>query len=300
MNSSKSKTLDQLASEGVDAGTIPVHISFEIIRLFSEGLYQSPHKAIEELVSNGYDAQATAVHVLMPQPVGDHADMHAAVEQAGAGQDSTEAIPEGATPAAETITAPLWVIDNGNGMNSEEFFQLWRVAYSPKATVVPVEGQRPPIGQFGIGKLAAYVLAWRLTHISRSGDEIHLTSMNFRDLEGRHQEDSTSAFTLGLRRIDESAAKPILADVEARDPQAWAFMFGPHAAPTWTAAALSDFKALYDRLSGGRLGWVLRTGLPLHTNFQIWLNGKELKSSKSGGKIVTTEGPPVPWTLEHR
>ena len=35
-----------------DGGTeIPVHISLEIIRLFSEGLYQSPHKAIEEPVT---------------------------------------------------------------------------------------------------------------------------------------------------------------------------------------------------------------------------------------------------------
>ena len=39
---------------------IPVHISYEIIHLFSEGLYKSPHKAIEELVTNSYDANAKA------------------------------------------------------------------------------------------------------------------------------------------------------------------------------------------------------------------------------------------------
>ncbi|MCB1154622.1 hypothetical protein KDL45_13290, partial [bacterium] len=30
---------------------LSVHISYEIIKLFSEGLYKSPHKAIEELVA---------------------------------------------------------------------------------------------------------------------------------------------------------------------------------------------------------------------------------------------------------
>ena len=72
-------------------GTIPVHISYEIIRLFSEGLYQSPHKAVEELVSNGYDAGADHVHVLLPEEP----------EKDGAPLDA------------------LWVIDNGHGMDTE-------------------------------------------------------------------------------------------------------------------------------------------------------------------------------------
>ena len=46
---------------------IPVHISYEIIHLFSEGLYKSPHKAIEELVTNSYDANAKRVHILLPE-----------------------------------------------------------------------------------------------------------------------------------------------------------------------------------------------------------------------------------------
>jgi len=57
-------------------------------------------------------------------------------------------------------------------------------------------------------------------------------------------------------------------------------MFGKHRARTWTAAGLSDFKDLYNKLSVGRLRWVLSTGLPLHANFQIWLNGERLASSK--------------------
>ena len=50
-----------------DVGTsIPVPISYEIIQLFSEGLYQSPQKAIEELVTNGFDAGAQNVRVVLP------------------------------------------------------------------------------------------------------------------------------------------------------------------------------------------------------------------------------------------
>lgn len=253
-----------LTAVGTPVRTIPVHISYEIIRLFSEGLYQSPHKAIEELVSNGYDAGATAVHVLTPQPVDDADD--------GTNEEATSQVDV-------APTAPLWVIDNGSGMNVGEFEELWHVAHSNKATYEPESGQRAPIGQFGIGKLAAYVLAWRLTHISKSGGEYHFTSMNFHLLEELHQDD-TEPFKLALRGISEDEAKVLLADVEERDPEAWHFLFGDEASDAWTAAGLDDFKALYDRLRGGRLSWVLRTGLPLHTDFSIWLNGDKLESSK--------------------
>src|SRR4051812_21124275 len=71
---------------------IPVHISYEIIRLFSEGLYSSPQKAVEELVSNSYDAEATEARVILPE------------------QGDGEELP------------PLWVIDNGSGMDDQGFF----------------------------------------------------------------------------------------------------------------------------------------------------------------------------------
>jgi hypothetical protein len=266
-----------LETAGTQADVIPVHISYEIIRLFSEGLYQSPHKAIEELVSNGYDAGATSVHVIMPNSL-----EQAAVEDGEDGGDSEAQLIHG------KVTSALWVIDNGSGMNAAEFVQLWRVAYSTKTDIIPTGTERAPIGQFGIGKLAAYVLAWRLLHISRSQGQFHLTSMDFRKLGNKHQDSTAEPFTLDLRKIDESVAKSILADVEERDPTAWAFMFGVSPSPSWTAAGLSDFKDLYDRLYGGRLSWVLRTGLPLHSNFSIWLNGDQLESSKIDRPDIAT------------
>lgn len=230
---------------------IPVSISYEIIHLFSEGLYQSPQKAIEELVSNSYDADAKNVHILLPRA--DEAEMH-----------------------------PLWVVDDGTGMDVEGFESLWRVAHSTKADVDPNIVDRPPIGQFGIGKLAAYVLAWRLTHISSVDGIIRFASMDFRRLVGRHQYDSTQGpLDISLRELSEGQARSLLGDIEARDPDAWEMMFGRTRAPAWTAAALSDFKDLYSKLSKARLGWVLSTGLPLATDFAIWVDGKRLESSKT-------------------
>ena len=245
---------DPFANAGREIEQIPVSVNYDIIRLFSEGLYKSPHKAIEELVSNGYDAGAERVHVLLPEP----------------------------TNNASGSLAPLWVIDDGHGMDGDGFRQLWRVAESNKNYKNgPSPKGRAPIGQFGIGKLAAYVLAWKLTHVSRVGDQLLLTSMNFHDVKGQHQSDASGSVRVSLREVNETQAKSILAEIEDRDPAAWKLMFdGEQQHPTWTAAALSDFKGLYRKLSTGRLRWVLSTGLPLHADFSIRLNGKRVQSSK--------------------
>lgn len=253
--------LEELERAGRPTSVIPVHISYEIIRLFSEGLYQSPQKAIEELVSNSYDANASEVHVLLPQ-------------EPSADDD------------AEAEMPPLWVIDDGHGLDEAGFSDLWRVAHSKKAALAPVSHGRAPIGQFGIGKLAAYVLSWRLTHVSCVNGVIRFTSMDFRRLTGVHQYDDANPLQLSLREISREDAMRLLRDIEPRDKAAWNLMFGPDARTTWTAAALSDFKDLYDKLSTGRLSWVLRTGLPLHAKFKIWLNGVELTSSKTNIAVI--------------
>ena len=117
-----SSAISDFAHAGAEIDEISVSISYDIIRLFSEGLYKSPHKAIEELVSNSYDARASRAHVLLPDS-----------------ENGTEPLP------------PLWVIDDGHGMNVDGFHQLWRVADSDKNDA-PSSSGRLPIGQFGIGK----------------------------------------------------------------------------------------------------------------------------------------------------
>ena len=247
-----STDISELKEAGQEVESIPVPINYDIIRLFSEGLYRSPHKAIEELVTNGYDAEATRVHILLPE----QSENNTAIDDS------------------------LWVIDNGRGMDVEGFHQLWRVAESNKVQVQTLANGRAPIGQFGIGKLAAYVLAWKLTHLSCVNGRLLLTAMNFHEVTGR-QHPNSEPVGVSLREVDEETARTHLAEIEQRDPDAWTLMFGKRGRePTWTAAALTDFKDLYSRLGTGRLRWVLSTGLPLHTNFTISLNGNRIKSSK--------------------
>ena len=245
--------LDQIGDE---IAQIQVSINYDIISLFSEGLYKSPHKAIEELVSNSYDADAGRVHVLLPE--------------AGDGTSPRD---------------PLWVIDDGHGMNVDGFRQLWRVADSNK-NVHPAPGKRAPIGQFGIGKLASYVLAWELTHISCVNDRLLLTVMDFHECTGRRQHDNASPVEITLREVDEAAATSYLQEIAQRDPSAWEMMFGKSRSSSWTAAGLSDFKELYSKLAAGTLRWVLSTGLPLLSNFEVYLNGNRVAPSKETGKLI--------------
>lgn len=107
---------------------IEVSISHRIIELFSAGLYSSPNKAFEELVCNSYDAFASKVAVYVPS-------------------DSTV---EGAY---------IWVCDNGEGLNPKELKNLWRIGESTKRQGNVRDKKRLQIGQFGIGKLATYILA---------------------------------------------------------------------------------------------------------------------------------------------
>ncbi|WP_162453685.1 ATP-binding protein [Phytoactinopolyspora mesophila] len=248
----------ELLDDSGSSEELPVQISFEIIRLFSEGLYQSPHKAIEELVSNSYDAGARNVHVLIPR----------------SGSDSPE------------LQDSLWVIDDGTGMDASGFKQLWLVAESSKNDQPALSG-RSPIGQFGIGKLAAYVLAWRLTHISKKDGRYYLATMDFRQVRGRRQNDPAAPpVTVPLQEVNEERAQSLLAEIENRDGAAWQLLFGDESSESWTAAALTDFKDLFSKFRPGVLSWVLRTGLPLVSDFTIFLDGAALESAKEEGNLL--------------
>ena len=127
---------------------IEVSISHRIIELFSAGLYSSPNKAFEELVCNSYDAFASKVAVYVPS-------------------DSTV---EGAY---------IWVCDNGEGLNPKELKNLWRIGESTKRQGNVRDKKRLQIGQFGIGKLATYILARKLTYISKKDGRYILATMDY-------------------------------------------------------------------------------------------------------------------------
>jgi HSP90 family molecular chaperone len=142
------------ASFGKATDSIDVRLSYRIIELFSEGLYASPNKAIEELVANSFDAGAQYVHVLMSPNLHD--------------QDAT-----------------IVVIDDGEGMDAQGLKDHWLIGISNKRRLANLPKNRQQIGKFGIGKLATYVLADRLTHITRRNGKFYSTSMDFGAVDKR-------------------------------------------------------------------------------------------------------------------
>src|ERR1035438_5095783 len=145
----------EFATIGRKTSDINVKISYKIIQLFSEGLYRSPTKAVEELVANAFDAGASRV------------DVHISPDLASA--DST-----------------IVTVDDGTGMDRAGLKSHWLIGVSGKRA----PGFHPPkkrkqIGRFGIGKLATYVLANRLTHITKVGGHYYSTSMNYRRIPER-------------------------------------------------------------------------------------------------------------------
>ncbi len=244
---------------GNETEKIDVRLSYRIVRLFSEGLYASPNKAIEELVANSFDAGARQVAVFLP------ADFHE--------QGST-----------------IVVVDDGEGMDSGGLKQHWLIGKSLKRDLAKLPLGRQQIGKFGIGKLATYVLANRLTHISKKGDKFYSTSMNFKSVDERGDEEvePKTPIKIGLRELSEPEAQQVLQQwtVTTAFLKTGIKLFGKGAAKSWTFAILSDLKDKVHEIRRGRLEWVLRTALPLRDDFSIFLDGTKIEPSKSGkGRI---------------
>ncbi len=119
---------------------IPVELSTRFLEHFSEQLYSSPQKAFEELISNGWDAGAEVVDVRIADDL-------------------------------KSPRATMAVLDNGSSMDEVGLRALWHIAFSPKRDN-PVHRGRQVVGKFGIGKLATYVLAEKLTYICKAADGV--------------------------------------------------------------------------------------------------------------------------------
>jgi hypothetical protein len=238
---------------------INVRLSYRIVELFSEGLYASPNKAVEELVANSFDAGATTVQVLLTT------DLHE--------QD-----------------ASIVVIDDGIGMGVEELKQHWLIGISNKRRLGKLPRGRQQVGQFGIGKLATYVLSERLTHISKHNGKYYSTSMNYNAID-RHVDKEVEPkvpITIALRELTEKQAQEAVAPwtKTAAFKKSGMVLFGKGACSTWTVAIMSDLKEKVHEIRPGFLGWVLQTALPLRDDFSIWYNGKKLVPSKEAkGRI---------------
>lgn len=232
-----------LDTVGKKIDDIEVTISHRIIELFSAGLYSSPNKAFEELVCNSYDAFASKVSVYVP----------------------SDLTVEGAY---------ICVCDNGEGLDPQELKDLWRIGESSKRNGNERDKKRLQIGQFGIGKLATYILARKLTYISKKNNRYILATMDYNLIK----EDYKSLF-IDEREVDEKEAKNLLKLYV--DEQIIKFMlFGKEAEETWTVSLMTELKPKASEIKNGRLKWILSTALPLNPGFELNFNGQKVESSK--------------------
>ena len=247
------------AAIGDETDNIEVRLSYRIVELFSEGLYTSPNKAVEELVANSFDAGAQKVHVLLSS------NLH--------GQDATIA-----------------VFDDGEGMDQEGLKRHWLIGISNKRRLSALPRGRQQIGKFGIGKLATYVLANRLTHISKCGGRYYSTSMDYRTIDRRvnGEIEPRMPIRIALRELTAEQAKQAIEPWTgtAAFKAARTVLFGKRSPESWTFSIMSSLKPKVHEIKLGTLGWVLRTALPLRPDFGIWLNGQALESSKEGKGLL--------------
>ena len=239
---------------GSVAGQIPVRISYRIIELFSAGLYSSPNKALEELVTNSYDAWADHVDLLMP------ANLRAS-------------------------DATIWVVDNGESMDLAGLVDLWQIAKSTKRSRPAREG-RKPVGKFGIGKLATYVLAYKLTYLCRRDGRVLGVTMDFGQVDQSAAQDDT-VVTLDVRELgDDQLRDALLPMRQLQGGAAVASRLEAATDETWTAVAMSALKPAAYELVFGMVRWILSTALPMSPAFSLSMNGKPVASSVVKAKIL--------------
>ncbi|HMO03749.1 MAG TPA: ATP-binding protein [Kiritimatiellia bacterium] len=234
-----------IETAGTQVDTIPVHISYRIIELFSAGLYSSPNKAFEELVCNSYDAFADKVAVYV-------------------------------APDLTVENAIIWVCDNGESMDQAGLKELWRVGESTKRSGTR-DKRRLQIGRFGIGKLATYILARKLTYVCKRDGRFLAATMNYDEIPK-----TTDSLTLVERELTEEEAEASIGPLIHSTGRALVpfSLFGSDAAPVWTFTIMTALKPKAAEIKEGRLKWVLRTALPHSPAFQLHYNGELVESSK--------------------
>lgn len=243
---------------GQKTSEIPVEISYKILELFSGGLYSSPTKAIEELVANSFDAFANWVHVLISRDL-----------------DSEKAI--------------VSVIDDGESMDIDGLRDLWKIGESNKVgSQEKGKIKRLPIGKFGIGKLATWVLSRELTYICKRKNNYLAVTMFYSSLD-KNQTAQSSKLNLDVRNLSKEEAKQALQVLEESNFDL-SILFQSKI-DSWTVTILSNLKPMVKDLQMGRLKWVLSTAMPIRPDFKCYLNGMEILSAKLDVEPLHT------WTI---
>jgi len=242
------------SSIGEIIGKMEVVISYKIIDLFSGNLYSSPIKAIEELVVNSYDAFANACHVLIPENL-------------------------------EDTNAQIVVFDDGEGMDEDGIRELWLIAETRKRDLDREKEFRKkgrlPVGKFGIGKLASYVIGRRISHVSKKDGCYYAVTMDYKKLE---EKQNRERYVLPIREITKDSALKLLKDSQilqllTKEPE------------SWTLVMIDGLKPRAREIKSGRLKWVISTALPLVPDFECFLNGDFVQPSKLSESIFKE------WTI---
>ena len=255
---------DDLLSYQAVGEPITVKLSYSLVRLLSEQLYQSPLKAIEELVVNAYDADAKVCRIFVP---------------------------------SEPQDVSVAIYDDGHGMDYQGLVDLWQIGRSNKReTEIEHRSGRKQIGKFGIGKLAAHTIADQLTYITKNQGRVLAVSIDFRAF-GPSQ--TNGSFETDILESDPSEIEPVYLTVHEIDD--WSTIrdsiesviqeLGITEAElveqdSWTLALLENLKEKGTSIQRGRLNWVLRTAMPRHSEFKLYLDGDEVVSSSSDYEIV--------------
>jgi hypothetical protein len=182
--------------------------------------------------------------------------------------------------------------------------QLWHIAFSPKKDK-PQQYGRQIIGKFGIGKLATYVLARKLTYLCKSADgKIRRVTMDYSTIDqkkGGQTDTLISDVVLTLYDVSEQELEQALGAVQdgaiifelinkgIPKPKgdliedefgAMASALQKPTSNTWTLVVLSDLKPAGRDLKLGVLRRMLKAALPFGSEMAISINGELLASSK--------------------
>ena len=180
-------------------------------------------------------------------------------------------------------------------MDAKGLAKHWLIGKSFKRVLAKLPKGRQQIGKFGIGKLATYVLAHRLTHLTKKDGKYYLTSMDYRIVDERGEEEiePKKPIEISLRALsDDDAQEALKTWTDSAAFKGTDFkLFGNKASKSWTVAILSDLKDKVFELQRGRLEWVLSTASPLRPDFAIYVNDKKLAPSKAGKGLLKR------WTL---
>lgn len=244
--------LDPFKAVGELEGYVSAHVSYDIIQQFSAQLYTNPRKAIEELVCNSYDAGAKECHVQIP-----------------ADKDGE-----------------LAVLDNGGSMDFDGLKGLWRVASSPKTSLGPDRTAygRKQIGKFGVGKLAAYALGNRLTHIATRNGTTRIVTVASEQLK-TGEDDKAPRFE--VVKMAEKDAREVVKAHLGELPLPWTLGW-----KTWTLALVGDVSEDFqENLKVGFLRRMITTALPVNADFRVYLDKVEVPARHIEKEDIALEVP---------